>query len=82
MKIDPHHFGCVYNVGCSYFFEKKYLNALKWFELAIKIDSKCQDSYFGKAATCLKLGRYEQAISAIELIDDQNEWKSQLYLKE
>ena len=41
VKIDPRHFGCVYNVGCSYFFEKKYLNALKWFELAIKIDSKC-----------------------------------------
>jgi tetratricopeptide (TPR) repeat protein len=65
VKIDPQHFGCVYNVACSYYFEKKYLNALKWFELAIKIDSSCQDSYFGKAATCLKLGRYQEAISSI-----------------
>ena len=24
VKIDPYHFGCVYNVGCSFYFEKKY----------------------------------------------------------
>lgn len=81
VKIDPYHFGCVYNVGCSYYFDKKYLNALKWFELAIKIDANCQDSFFCKAATCLKLGLYEQAISAIKTIDDQTKWTSQIYFK-
>lgn len=65
VKTDPRHFGCVYNVGCSFFMEGKYLNALKWFELAIKINPLVPDSFFGKAITCLKLGRYEKALSTI-----------------
>lgn len=38
VKIDPSHFGCIYNSACCYFYEKKYTNALKWFDIAIKID--------------------------------------------
>jgi len=71
VKINPGHFGCVYNVGCSYYFEKKFLNALKWFEMAIQIDSKNQDCYYGKAAACLKLGRFKDALAAIEKVDEE-----------
>ena len=55
-KIDPRHFGCVYNVGCSYFKAKMFVNAKKWFDFAIKIRHRDQDSQFAKAVTCIKLG--------------------------
>lgn len=38
VKIDPYHLGCVYNVGCCYYFTQKFTNAEKWFNLAIKVD--------------------------------------------
>ncbi len=82
VKIDPKHFGCVYNVACSYYFEEKYINSLKWFELAMKIDPKSQDCYFGKTACCLKLGKFEQALNAIDELDNQVLWTSEIYKKE
>lgn len=65
VKIDPRHFGCIYNAACSYFFEKKFLNAVKWFDLALKIDPLSKDSFFGKTVTCLKLGQYTEALLTI-----------------
>lgn len=69
VKIDPSHFGCIYNVGCCHFFTKKYMNALKWFDLAIKVDSSSLDSHFGRAASCLKLGKYKEALDSMNIID-------------
>lgn len=31
VKIDPRHYGCIYNAACSYFYEKMFTNSLKWF---------------------------------------------------
>jgi tetratricopeptide (TPR) repeat protein len=56
VKIDPCHLGCTYNVGCCHYFNGKFVNARKWFSLAIKVNSEHLDSYFGLAASCLKLG--------------------------
>ena len=39
VKIDPTSFGCAYNIACTYFTEQKYVNAHKWFNLALCIDS-------------------------------------------
>jgi hypothetical protein len=56
IKIDPRHFGCAYNVGCCYFNAKMFVNAKKWFDFAIKIRHRDQDSQFAKVVTCIKLG--------------------------
>ena len=72
MKIDPGHFGCIYNVGCCHFFTGKYVNARKWFDLAIKNDNQSLDSYFCKTAACLKLGLYQEALDAISMIDHED----------
>ena len=39
--------------------------------MAIQIDSKNQDCYYGKAAACLKLGRFKDALAAIEKVDEE-----------
>ena len=80
VKIDPEHYGCIYNTGCCHFLTGKYMNARKWFNLCIKVNPQCPDGYFGKAMACLKLGiqgetsHYLEALNAIEKIyinDDQ-----------
>lgn len=38
VKIDPGHLGCIHNVGCCQYSVGKYLNAEKWFNLAIKVE--------------------------------------------
>lgn len=84
VKIDPRHFGCVYNVACSYYFEKKYVNANKWFDIAIKLDPLSEDSYFGKTIACLKLGLFDDALATITKLEDSNEQMttSELYKPE
>lgn len=69
VKIDNSHLGCIYNIACCHFFAGKFDNAKKWFGLAIKVDAKHVDSYYGKAAACLKLGLNQQAYEAISVID-------------
>lgn len=66
IKIDPQNFSCVYNVACSYFYEGKICNSLKWFEIGLKIDPNSADSSFGKAVCCIKLGKPQMALEAIE----------------
>ena len=68
VKTDPKHFGCVYNVACSFFMESKFLNALKWFKLALKLKVDSGDSMFGKAITCLKLGKLNDALQTIQYL--------------
>lgn len=63
VKIDPMNLPCIYNVGACYFYIGKYKNARKWFDFAVKAahdqkDSCLLDSYFGLAASCLKLGLF------------------------
>jgi hypothetical protein len=41
VKINPSHFGCIYNAACSYYFANKFCNSLKWFDLALKIEPAC-----------------------------------------
>lgn len=69
VKIEPNHFDCIYNVGCCHFAANKFANARKWFNLAIKVNSTCADSYYGLAVACIKLGLYAEALQAIETID-------------
>jgi tetratricopeptide (TPR) repeat protein len=65
VKTDPRHFGSAYNVACSFYIEGWYLNAFKWFNLALKLSPLSNDSLFGKTLTCLKLGKYELALQTI-----------------
>jgi tetratricopeptide (TPR) repeat protein len=65
IKIDPRHYGCVYNTACCYFFERKYRNAYKWFQIAIRLQPQQTDSHFGKTVCCLKLGKNEEALETI-----------------
>lgn len=57
IKTDPKHYGCAYNVACAFYMEDKFLNALKWFEISLKLKPDDCDSLFGRAMSCLKLGR-------------------------
>ena len=87
MKQDPKHYGCIYNVACSFYFEAKYENALKWFDFSIKVvkDDKGNngDSYFGKTVTYMKLGQFEKAKETIDFFIKQKinikEVKDKLY---
>ena len=79
LKINPSHLGCIYNVGCCHYFTKKYANAEKWFSLAIKADPSFLDSYIGKTVACIKLGRYEDAIATISILNTRQEWTSTSY---
>ena len=36
VKLDPYHFGCVFNLGCCLYFTGQYANANKWFTMAIR----------------------------------------------
>jgi tetratricopeptide (TPR) repeat protein len=72
VKIDPSHFGCIYNVGCCHFYNGKFANSKKWFDLAIKVDKTSLDSHFGRTAACLKLGLYTEALQSISKIDQTN----------
>ena len=65
VKIDPQHFGCIYNAGCCHFFTGKFQNARKWFHLTTLVNPKCPDGYYGKTLSCLKLGLYEEALESI-----------------
>ena len=56
VKINPRSFGCVYNAACCYYMEGQYCNALKWFNLALRLQPGNADSVYGKTVTCLKLG--------------------------
>jgi len=78
VKIDPTHLGCIHNVGCCQYFTGKYQNALKWFNLAIRVDPAFQDSYFGSTMASIKLGRYEDALRTTEALNSQ-EWTTQSY---
>lgn len=66
VKFDPRNYGCIYNAGCSYFYEQKYKNALKWFDLALKVNPSSIDSSLGKSLSLLKLGCFKEALTAIE----------------
>lgn len=72
VKIDPSHFGCIYNVGCCHFNTGKYTNARKWLGFAIKADPSSLDSYFGLATACLKLGLYKEALHTAQKIDRED----------
>ena len=75
VKIDPQHYGCVYNAGCCHFSTGKFNNARKWFDLTTKVDPRCPDGYYCKALSCLKLGLYEEALESIQAIDRAEEKK-------
>jgi tetratricopeptide (TPR) repeat protein len=68
LKINPSHLGCIYNVGCCHYFTKKFANAEKWFSLAIKLDPCHLDSYIGKTVSCIKLGRYLEALDTVDIV--------------
>ena len=69
VKIDPQHYPCIYNAGCCHFATGKFLNARKWFNLTTQINPFCPDGFYGKALSCLKLGRYEEALESMQKID-------------
>ena len=47
-----------------------FVNAKKWFEFAIKIRHRDQDSQFAKAVTCIKLGQFEEALTTISALSN------------
>jgi tetratricopeptide (TPR) repeat protein len=51
VRADPTHYGCTYNIACSYFKQANYLNAFKWFQIAIKLSPLSKECYYGKAVT-------------------------------
>jgi tetratricopeptide (TPR) repeat protein len=57
------------NIGRCYFHTNRYINAAKWFNLAIKCEPKSPDGYYCLAATNLKLGDFEGARTIIRKID-------------
>ena len=80
VKIDQQHMGCVYNVGCCYFFSGKFQNAQKWFSIGNRIDPMNQDCIFGLTISSLKLGQTQKALDQITSIE--GDWKSTLYTRE
>jgi len=68
VKSDPKHYGCVYNVACSHFMESKFVNALKWFDIALRLRPNDADSLLGKTVALLKLGKHNEAIKLTEYL--------------
>ena len=69
VRIEPGHFGCIFNIARCYFNTKRYLNAKIWFTYASKANPDDTDSYYGLAASCIKLGLFEEARLNIRKID-------------
>ena len=76
VKIEPSHYGCVYNAGCCHFFTGKFQNARKWFHLTTQVNPMCPDGYYCKALACLRLGLYEEALESVVKIDIKEEVKT------
>jgi tetratricopeptide (TPR) repeat protein len=81
VKIDNSHVECIHNIACCHYISGKYLNAEKWFSLAIKVDPNHQESYFGCCVANLKLGNYEQALAVITLLN-KRQWACSSYKPE
>lgn len=79
IKIDPQHIGCIYNVGCCQFAIGRFSNAEKWFHFAIQVDPQHQESYMGLTISLLKVGKYQEALTAIETLYKM-EWNCSDYL--
>lgn len=63
--MNPFSLPCIYNLACVYSSLKKHRNAVKWFNLGIKVDSKCDDLYYGSALSSLKLKEYDAALDTV-----------------
>lgn len=68
VRTNPFHYPCIYNLGCVYYQLEKYLNAVKWFSLAIKVQPSTSDAYYGCALSNFKLKRFEEALDALKSI--------------
>ena len=65
VKVSPRHTECAYNAGCCFFYQRKFKNALKWFQFACQLDPTAFDSNFGKALCLLKLDQPNEAYQVI-----------------
>jgi tetratricopeptide (TPR) repeat protein len=60
------NFPCVYNLACVYATLQKHTNALKWFNVAIKIDPNSMDAYYGSALSSFKMKRFQEAFDNLK----------------
>jgi tetratricopeptide (TPR) repeat protein len=68
VRANNSHYPCIFNLACSYFKLEKNKNAKKWFEIAIKTDSKTKDAYYGSALCSFKLKKFDEALETISKI--------------
>jgi tetratricopeptide (TPR) repeat protein len=54
------------NLGQAYFDEQNFPEALKWYQTAVKRNSKYPDAHLGLAASLLALNRAEEAVIQLE----------------
>jgi tetratricopeptide (TPR) repeat protein len=79
VKIDPQHYGCAYNCAYSYFVDLKYRNALKWFDLALKL-KQTDEALYGKAIVSFKLDLVKESQQAVSLIVNKSQEHQMLLL--
>lgn len=41
IRVNPFSLPCIYNLACVYSSLNKHRNAIKWFNLGMKVDNKC-----------------------------------------
>lgn len=66
IRCNPSHFACVFNLACVYSILDRHCNALKWFNLAIKISPNSADSYYGSALSSFKLKNFFEAFTTLK----------------
>jgi len=66
IRCSSSHFPCVYNLACVYANLEKHQNALKWFNIAIKIDPNSTDAYYGSSLSSFKMKRFKEAFENLK----------------
>ena len=66
VRANQTHFPCVFNLACVYSNMDKHVNAKKWFKLAIKINPRSIDAYYGSALSSFKLRQFQDAFNTLK----------------
>lgn len=69
----------VNSLAVSYFSMKDYMSALKYFSLAIGLNSSYMQSYIDRATVYRQLGKYESALQDSKYVQDNVQDNEELY---
>lgn len=65
LSIEPGNIGANLSLGFNAYEQKKYLEALKYFNYVLKLDSNFNDAYINRSYCYLALGEYQKAMEDV-----------------